>query len=513
MSFSARTRKGVGTVLAPTPLGGSLLQGRSLRVYAGLQAQDALNKQDEEQDGGNVANDCEEHALEVELLAVQLGLIGDPRGLEHPAEQDAGDKRDDRHEHAVSDVVEDVENLGGGAVGEWKLEVEGSVPQAHDDGAHSRAEEADGGSLAAGHVGLLHTAGNDDLENRDARREGGEGHHQEEDRAHNAADGSHGGKDLGQGDEHQAGASGAQAIGAHEDEHGGDDHDAGEEGDGGVDADDLQRVLGKVVFLAHVGAVGDHDAHGQGQREERLPHGIHDGAAQAAEREALKVGDDEDGEALQAGARGAVGIGRGKREREDGDADGKHDQNGHEDLARALDALLHARRDDERGEGQEEQREHQRSDGRGDERGEEPVGRRINARSRDEDEEILEHPAANDHVVHEDDGRNDERELAQETELGLGGLIGVEGRQARTAAKRHLARHDGVSESENQDEVDDQEQAAAVLCRDGGETPQVSQTHCAASGCQNEAQLAGKRRFCMSCHTVAFQSLPIDWEA
>ena len=362
-------------------------------------------------------------------------------------------------------------------------------------------------------MSLLHAAGNDNLEDRDAGREGREGHHQEEDRAHNAANRAHGGKDLGQGDEHQAGAGGAQAVGAHEDEHGGDDHDAGKERDGGVDADDLQRVLGKVVFLAHVGAVGDHDAHGQGEREERLSHGIHDGAAQAAECEALKVGDDEDGEALQAGARGAVGLGRGKREREDGDANGKHDQNGHEDLARTLDALLNARRDDECGEGQEEQREHHRSDGRSDERREEPISRRIDARPRNEDEEVLEHPAANDHVVHEDDGRHDECQLAQEAELGLGGLIGVEGGEARAATKRHLARHDGVAEGEDQDEVDDEEQAAAVLCRDGGETPQVSQTHCAASGCQNEAQLAGKRRFCMRCHTVAFQSLPIDWEA
>ena len=214
-----------------------------------------------------------------------------------------------------------------------------------------------------------------------------------------------------------------------------------------------------------------------------MPHGIHDGAAQAAEREALKVGDDEDGETLKAGARGAVGVGRGKREREDGDANGKHDQNGHEDLARTLDALLNARCDDECGEGQEEQREHHRSDGRGDERREEPVRRCINARSGNEDEEIFEHPAANDHIVHEDDGRHDERELAQEAELGLGGLIGVEGGEARTTAKRHLARHDGVAEGEDENEVDDQEKAAAVLCRDGGETPQVSQTYCAASGC------------------------------
>ena len=71
-------------------------------------------------------------------------------------------------------------------------------------------------------------AGNDGFHYGNGRGEGGKGNGNEEYDGHRITHRAHGGKDLGKGHEHQAGAAG-HTVSTHEGKDRGDDHKAGKE--------------------------------------------------------------------------------------------------------------------------------------------------------------------------------------------------------------------------------------------------------------------------------------------
>ena len=59
-------------------------------------------------------------------------------------------------------------------------------------------------------------------------------------------------------------------------------------------------------------------------------------------------------------------------------------------------------------------------------------------------------------------------------------------------AQRRLGHDHGVAEGEGEDDVDEQENAAAVLCREVGETPDIAEAHRSACRREDKADLARK---------------------
>lgn len=72
------------------------------------------------------------HGIELfsaEHLSATLHLLGNPCRFHDPSDQDRGEQRDKGHHKAVADVVHDVQQLPGTAVGERSLHIENAVSQ------------------------------------------------------------------------------------------------------------------------------------------------------------------------------------------------------------------------------------------------------------------------------------------------------------------------------------------------------------------------------------------------
>ena len=76
-----------------------------------------LQKQDQHHNGGHIADDDGVQGLAGELAAALFHLLRNELGFEHPADENGGQKGDQGHHYAVADVVHNVQQLGGGAVG------------------------------------------------------------------------------------------------------------------------------------------------------------------------------------------------------------------------------------------------------------------------------------------------------------------------------------------------------------------------------------------------------------
>ena len=103
--------------------------------------------------------------------------------------------------------------------------------------------------------------GGQGFHDRNAGGERGKPGHHEEDEADNDAGHAHGVEDLRQRDEHQTGAGG-HALHSGVDEDRRNDHQPGQKGDAGVEDLNVADGAVQVDVILHVGAVGDHDAHG-----------------------------------------------------------------------------------------------------------------------------------------------------------------------------------------------------------------------------------------------------------
>ena len=207
----------------------------------------------------------------------------------------------------------------------------------------------------------LHAVGGDGFQHGDAGGQGGKNGADEEQRANDNAGGTHGGKYFGQGHEHQAGAC-AHAVGAGEHEHCGDNHDARQQRYAGIEKLNLVDGLVEIYVLLHIGAVGNHNAHGDAQGEEQLAHGVQQNLQKPPHGQPLYVGSDVIEKALKTGAHGAGRIGAAQGQGIDGDDHHQHQQYGHHDFRHLFNAALHTVIDDESRYAHKQQSENYRRD-------------------------------------------------------------------------------------------------------------------------------------------------------
>ena len=101
-------------------------------------------------------------------------------------------------------------------------------------------------------------------------------------------------------------------------------------------------------------------------------------------------------------------------------------------------------------------------------------------------------PTADDTVVGDDDDGDDGGQGSDKLEALVQFAVGRDTGQAGLTAQGDLGDHQGEAEGQSQDDVDQQENAAAVLGGQIGEAPQVAQTDCGASSGQNKTDAAGE---------------------
>ena len=433
-------------------------------------------------------------ALESELPAAVLDFLDDPVRADHPADQDSRQHGDEGHHKAVADVVHQIQKLAHAAVGQRELNIELAISQRDDDrsdGVNKRQRNR--GGLPLG-VEDFHTVGRDGLQHRHTAGQRRESRHDEEGKSHNSAQSRHRGKDLGQGDEHQAGA-GFHAFYALKNKDRGDYHHAGEQGHTRVKIFNLVNGCVHIHVFLNIRAVSDHDAHGDAQGEEDLAHRVQQDLQEALDGQPLEIGRQINRKTLQACARHTGFIRMCERQREDRDGHDHDQHDRHQYLGTLLNSLLHAVKDDP-GRQQHKDCGVERGLGwRSDEvRKEAVLGRRA-ALSGQVDHDITGDPAADDRVIGHDQHRHQESQNSQETPLGAHLGVGPDGILTGPAADRDIAGQQREAESESQDKIDQNEEAAAVLSRQIGETPEIADADRAARGCHNETNLACKTVF------------------
>lgn len=234
--------------------------------------------------------------------------------------------------------------------------------------------------------------------------------------------------------------------------------------------------LVKVRLVFGIGTVGDHDAHGDGDGIEQLPHGIHQDGQEFTECQVLEIGDGINQEALPACAgdsRGGIGVAQ--RQGIDGNDDDEQEEDRHEDLRIPLDALLHPAINDEACRQDKDQ---------------EPADRFPLARNEarkilapcsgrpaagKEGPEVFQHPAANDAVVRQDQHRHQAGQHPDPAEAAVHFGRRRQRALARAAPQRDFRRQQRVPEGRHQQQVADQKQAAAVTGSQEREAPDIPQ--------------------------------------
>ena len=472
------------------------------RLPSEVQDSGGSKEQDEHDHRHDVLDHDPVEVLQAELPAAVLDFLDDPVGADDPADQDRGQHGDEGHHEAVADVVHQVQELADTAVGQRELHIELAVAQCDDDRC-GRVEERqrDRGGLSF-RVEDLHAVGCDGLQDRDAAGQRRKSSHQEEGQAHEPAQGRHRGKDLGERDEHQARAR-LHAFHALEDEDRGDDHHARQERHARVKKFNLVYGCVDIDVFFNIGTVGDHDSHGDAQREEDLAHGVQQDLQEALEGQPLEIRSEVDRETLQAGACRTGVIRVREREREDRDRH-DHDQHyGHQYFGTLLDSLLDAVEDNP-GREQHEDRGVQRGLARGcDEIREETVLRGRAALAGHVRDDVARDPAADDGVVGHDQHRDQKSEDPEELPLGTHLGVGVDGILAGPAPDRDVAGQQREAESEGQDQIDQNKEAAAVFGCQVGEAPEIADADRAAGRRHDEADLAGEAVLFMSVRMVA----------
>lgn len=343
----------------------------------------------------------------------------------------------------------------------------------------------------------FHAVGRDGLKDGDAAGQRRKSSHEEEGQAHEAAKSGHRGKNFGERDEHQARAR-FHAFHTLEDEDGGDDHHAGQERHTCVKKFNLVYGCVHVDVFFDIGAVGDHNAHGNAEREEDLAHRVQEDLQEALEGEPLKIRSQVDREALQAGAGHAGVVSVRERQRKDRDRHDHYEHYGHQYFGTLFDALFNAVEDDP-GREQHEDRGIERGLARGrDEIREEGVLRGGAALAGHVHDDVARDPAADDGVVGHDQHRDQKSEDPEEAPLGAHFGVCFDGIFAGPAADRDVAGQQREAESEGEDKIDQNKEAAAVFGRQVREAPEIADADRAARGRHDEADLAGEAVFLVS---------------
>ena len=213
-----------------------------------------------------------------------------------------------------------------------------------------------------------------------------------------------------------------------------------------------------------------------------MAHRVEDDGPEAFVRHGLEVRDevvpDAFGRALQ-------------RNRVDGEDDHQGEQQHHHVLRDALDALPGAEIADEEPEQADEDRPEDHLE-RIAQHGAEPAGD-LFGRFADEGavdvlEPVVHHPAGNGGVIHHQQGTASDGHPAEPVPfraLGFQSIVGEGGAPSGRAADGELRRHDRDAEDDEEEEVDEHEDGAAVLPADVRELPDVADADGAARGHQD----------------------------
>ena len=241
------------------------------------------------------------------------------------------------------------------------------------------------------------------------------------------------------------------------------------------------------VFF-HIGAVGDHNAHGKGHRIKQLPHGRQDrGCGKFAEIR-FQVVD-------------YAVHGSGQGEAIDGNAQGKEYQQRHHDLADLFHAFFHAGHDDDHGDGYENDEPHHGRGGRN-EFGEIIAVGQGRTAAGPVDEQIFDDPSADYTVIGSDDDGHQGCQRPQETEPFIKDAVGMDGALPGFPSDGDLRHHQGKTEGDGQDQVNQEEDPSPVLGGQVGETPDVPESYRRTGSGQDESQLSGETAsFCRLFHT------------
>ena len=259
---------------------------------------------------------------------------------------------------------------------------------------------------------------------------------------------------------------------------GGDDHETREQRNAKRGTRNLRNRRGKLRGLLQIGAIRHHNAHGERQGEERLTKR----GDNQFRRELAEVGNQVVGKAIH-GAR------QGERVNRNGNS--HHDKGGHHDEVRLLDALIHAKRDDEIRQSHENEHENDAFGTRAN-KGREivaAIGKHLGG-GHDIAEQVFRDPTTNYAVIRHDDERNRRHENADERILLAECLERANAALPRLAAKRRLKQQQRKANSEHKNEVHEQKHAAAVFRGQIGETPHAAQANRRSGRRQHEGKFA-----------------------
>ena len=454
-------------------------------------AQGVCHRADEDDDcknGAQIPYHEVEHLLAAEGLTLAGDLLLDALHTDDAGHQQAGCNGGNGHHDRVGEEIEEVQELHPehGHACQRAVAQRGQAAQCqHDDADHER-------SALTAPAQLVLKGGDGALGQGDGAGNCREQHQQKEQRAHHMAQ-AHALEHFGDGDEHQCGArlQGVR-VAAGEGEHRRDDHQARHDRNGRVEHFHILGGLLNGDVLLHIGAEGDQDAHGDGQRVEHLAHGGDHGHP----GKVCHIGHQKVLDAFQR-------TGAGDRVHRNDHR--QHHQNGHHHLGDALHAVAHARKDDGQRSAREDDEAHLSRQAAGDETGEVAVLGQLAAVAADVIRQIADDPAADDRVVRHDQDGDDGVDPAAEPQARAfaKGPEGAHRAFLGHAAQGRFRRDHGVAKGDGQHDVHQQEDAAAVFCRQIRETPDVAQAHRRARRRQHEADLAGESTPVMlSCHKI-----------
>ena len=309
------------------------------------------------------------------------------------------------------------------------------------------------------------------LHERDRRSERCEDNEQEEQHADNGCEITERCEHLRQHDEHEARARilGNRLRRTQCNKRCRHDHEACQERNAHVEASNTDRARSKRIALLHIGAIGDHDAHRDREREEHLP--------QRRNHELYR----ERREIRYEIIRSAIKRAR-LTERVDNQDDGHDDERWHHDQVSLLDAALDTTRHNEEHNSHEDEEPNIRLKTAGDK------AREVRTTIADHGcgiEEIranvLRNPAADHAVIWRDDERNERRQNANEGILLAEHLERANGGLTRLTAERDLDEQERQAKGEYQHQVGEQEHTATIFRRQIRESPKIAQANCGSS--------------------------------